>query len=127
MDEYSRSRRSRSRRSHSRRSLHRLLFSASPLLLLLLHGTTTGFLSLAHIFFKQACKILNLRSPMGRLRLLVLEPSFVVPGFPELDDQHLPPFVEQKLFLDALYAGRQALLRAADERNEEAEAARQRG
>jgi hypothetical protein len=56
----------------------------------------------------------------------VLEPSFVVPGFPEEDDRHLPPLVTQKLFFDALYAGRQALLRAEDERNEEAEEARWR-
>lgn len=43
----------------------------------------------------------------------MLEPSFVVPGFPELDGQHLPPLVVQKLFLDALFASRQVLLRAA--------------
>jgi hypothetical protein len=47
-----------------------------------------------------------------------------VPGFPEVDDRHLPPLVAQKLFFDALYEGRRALLRAEDERNEEAEAAR---
>lgn len=54
----------------------------------------------------------------------VLEPSFVVPGYPELDDRHLPPFVVQKLFFDALYEGRQALLRAEEERWEVAEMAR---
>lgn len=54
----------------------------------------------------------------------VLEPSFVVPGYPELDDRHLPPLVVQKLFFDALYEGRQALLRAEEERWEVAQMAR---
>jgi hypothetical protein len=47
-----------------------------------------------------------------------------VPGYPELDDRHLPPLIVQKFFFDALYEGRQALLRAEEERYEEAEAAR---
>ncbi len=46
----------------------------------------------------------------------VVEPSFIVPGFPLLDDRHLPPFVVQKLFFDALDEGRQAMLRAEKER-----------
>ena len=46
----------------------------------------------------------------------VTDLSFVVPGFPRLDDQNLPPFVTQKLFFDALDEGRQALLRAEEER-----------
>lgn len=57
----------------------------------------------------------------------VVEPSFVVPGFPELDHRHLPPFVAQKIFFDALHEGRQAILRAEEdrkEREEEAEYAR---
>jgi len=57
----------------------------------------------------------------------IVEPSFIVPGFPMLDNRHLPPFVVQKLFFDALDEGRQALLRAEQERkecNEEAEYAR---
>jgi hypothetical protein len=57
----------------------------------------------------------------------IVEPSFVVPGFPELDYRHLPPFVAQKLFFDALVEGRQAILRAEEERKkreEEAEYAR---
>ena len=56
----------------------------------------------------------------------ILEPSFVVPGFPEVDHRYIPPLVAQKLFLDALYAGRQTLLRAAEERDAAAEEARQR-
>jgi hypothetical protein len=35
-----------------------------------------------------------------------------------LDDRHLPPFVVQKLFFDALQEGRQAILRAEEERME---------
>lgn len=31
----------------------------------------------------------------------VVEPSFIVPGFLELDHQNLPPFVAQNLFFDA--------------------------
>jgi hypothetical protein len=56
----------------------------------------------------------------------VLEPSFIVPGFPELDYRHLPPVVELKLFFDALHEGRQVILRAEEERKarEEAEYAR---
>jgi hypothetical protein len=54
----------------------------------------------------------------------VLEPSFVVPRFPDVDDHHISPLVAQKLFLDSLYARRQAILRAAEERDAEAEAAR---
>lgn len=49
---------------------------------------------------------------------LIVEPSFVVPGFPGLDARDLPPFVAQKLFFDALDEGRQALLRAEEERKE---------
>jgi hypothetical protein len=48
----------------------------------------------------------------------IVEPSFVVPGFLGLDDRHLPPFVAQKLFFDALDEGRQAILRAEVERIE---------
>jgi hypothetical protein len=55
----------------------------------------------------------------------ILEPSFVVPGFPDVDHRHIPPLVAQKLFMDALFAGRQTLLRAAEERDAEAEEARQ--
>ncbi|KAI0291016.1 hypothetical protein BC826DRAFT_1152931 [Russula brevipes] len=58
----------------------------------------------------------------------VLEPSSLVPGFPDQGqdqaDGQLTPLVRQKLFLDALYAGRQALLRAAGERQKEAAARR---
>jgi hypothetical protein len=54
----------------------------------------------------------------------VVEPSFVVPGFPGLDDRHLPPFVAQKLFFDALDEGRQAILRAEEERKESEEQAK---
>jgi hypothetical protein len=43
-----------------------------------------------------------------------------------VDDKHIPPLVAQKIFLDALYAGRMKVLRAADERDEEAKAARRR-
>ena len=52
----------------------------------------------------------------------VVEPSFIVPGFPQLDDQNLPPCVEQKIFFDALDKGRDALLRAEEqmERDEQA-------
>jgi len=51
------------------------------------------------------------------------EPSFFVPSiFPEVDDRHLAPLVQQKLFLDALYAGRLTLLRAEEERREAAKA-----
>jgi flagellar biosynthesis GTPase FlhF len=53
----------------------------------------------------------------------ISEPSFVVPGLPDVDDRHIPPLVAQKIFLDALYAQRQLLLRATEERDEEAEAA----
>jgi hypothetical protein len=53
----------------------------------------------------------------------IVEPSFVVPGFPGLDDRHLPPFVAQKLFFDALVEGRQAILRAEEGRNKRAEEA----
>jgi hypothetical protein len=38
----------------------------------------------------------------------VVEPSFVVPGYPGLDDRNLPPFVEQKIFFDALDGTRDA-------------------
>ena len=41
-----------------------------------------------------------------------------MPGFPGLDARDLPPFVAQKLFFDALDEGRQALLRAEEERKE---------
>ena len=54
------------------------------------------------------------------------EPSLVVPGHPDLDDKHIPPLVAQKIFLEALYAGRMKVLRAAEERDEEAKAARRR-
>jgi hypothetical protein len=56
----------------------------------------------------------------------VVEPSFIVPGFPELDYRDLPPVVELKLFFDALHEGRQTILRAEEERiaREEAEYAR---
>ena len=50
------------------------------------------------------------------------EPSFVVPSFPGVDDRQLTSLVQQKLFLDALYAGRQTLLRAKEERREAAKA-----
>ena len=52
-----------------------------------------------------------------------LEPSIVVPGFPDMSDRHIPPLVAQKIFLDALYTERQQLLRAADERAAEVDAA----
>src|SRR6267142_1863751 len=52
----------------------------------------------------------------------VLEPSFVVPDVPETDDPHLFALVQDQLFFEALYAGRQVLLRAAPERREKAEA-----
>ncbi|KAF8498522.1 hypothetical protein F5888DRAFT_1823544, partial [Russula emetica] len=50
--------------------------------------------------------------------VFVVEPSFIVPGFPGLDDHHLPPFVAQKLFFDALNEGREAILRAEEEHKE---------
>ena len=53
----------------------------------------------------------------------VLEPSLVVPGIPDVDHRQIPSLVAQKLFLDALLSGRQALLRAAEERDAQAEAA----
>ena len=46
----------------------------------------------------------------------IADPSFIVPGFPRLDDRDLPPFVRQKLFFDALDKGRQALLRVEKKR-----------
>ena len=49
-----------------------------------------------------------------------------MPGHPDVDDKHIPPLVAQKIFLDALYAGRMKVLRAAEERDEEAKAARRR-
>jgi hypothetical protein len=45
-------------------------------------------------------------------------------GFPDVDDRHIPLLVA-KLFLDALFAYRQALLIITEERDSEAEAARQ--
>jgi hypothetical protein len=48
--------------------------------------------------------------------------SFMEPGFPSLDDPHFSQLVQEKLFLDAFHAGRQTLLRAANERREKAEA-----
>lgn len=45
-----------------------------------------------------------------------------MPGFPELDDRHLPPFAALKLFFDALVEARQALLRAEKERKERKDA-----
>ena len=50
----------------------------------------------------------------------VTQPSFVVPGRPELDDQNLPPLYALKLFSDAKVKGDQALLRASEERDERA-------
>ena len=50
----------------------------------------------------------------------VVEPSFVVPGYPELDDRNLPPCVEHKIFFDALDKGCDALLRAEEEQKEQA-------
>ena len=50
------------------------------------------------------------------------EPSFVMPIFPGVDEHLLEPLVYQKLFLDALYAGRKTLLRASEERREAAKA-----
>lgn len=44
-----------------------------------------------------------------------LKPSIIVPGFPNVEDRHIPPLVAQKIFLDALYAQRQLLLRVAEE------------
>jgi hypothetical protein len=55
---------------------------------------------------------------------LIDEPSFVVPGFPGLDYRHLPPFIAQKIFFDALVEGRQAILRAEEERKVRDEEAR---
>ncbi|KAN0105164.1 hypothetical protein V8E52_011279 [Russula decolorans] len=54
----------------------------------------------------------------------IVEPSFVVPGYPELDDRNLPPCVEQKIFFDALDKGRETLLRAEEEQMERDEQAR---
>jgi hypothetical protein len=54
----------------------------------------------------------------------IVEPSFVVPGFPGLDYRHLPPFVAQKIFFDALDEGRQAIFRAEEERRESKEQAK---
>jgi hypothetical protein len=48
----------------------------------------------------------------------IVEPSFVVPGFPGLDDRYLPPFVALKFFFDALDEGRRELLRFERERKE---------
>ena len=47
-----------------------------------------------------------------------------MPGFSGLDDRHLPPFIAQKLFFDALDEGRQAILRVAEERKERDEQAK---
>jgi hypothetical protein len=52
-----------------------------------------------------------------------LEPSIVVPGFPDMSDRHIPPLVAQKIFLDALYTERKQLLRASDERAAQVDAA----
>ena len=54
----------------------------------------------------------------------VTDPSFVVPGFPELDHRNLPPFVALKLFFDALNEARQVLLRAEDEQKARVEEAK---
>jgi hypothetical protein len=54
----------------------------------------------------------------------VVEPSFVVPGFPGLDGRHVSPFVvTQKLFFDAVV---EEILRAEAEHGRKAEAARRR-
>jgi hypothetical protein len=53
-----------------------------------------------------------------------LEPSFVVPDISETDDPHMSALVQDQIFFEALYAGRQVLLRAAQERKEKAEARR---
>ena len=55
---------------------------------------------------------------------IIVEASFVVPGFPGLDDRHLPPFVAQKLFFNALDEGRREILRVAEERREREEQAK---
>ena len=49
-----------------------------------------------------------------------------MPSHPDVDDNHIPPLVAQKIFLDALYAERKLVLRAADERDEVAKAAGRR-
>ena len=48
----------------------------------------------------------------------VATPSFIVPGFPKLDDRYIPPFIALKLFFDALNEGHQALLIAEERRPE---------
>ena len=42
----------------------------------------------------------------------VVEPSFIVPGFPELHHRNLPTIITLKLFFDGLQQGRQTFLRA---------------
>lgn len=49
-----------------------------------------------------------------------MQPSFVVPGHPELDDRNIPAPVALKLFSDAKVKGDKALLRASEERKERA-------
>jgi hypothetical protein len=66
----------------------------------------------------QRCNTVLVRRPprtRSHRGTFVAEPSFVVPGFPEPDYRHLPPFVVQKLRFDALHEGRQAALRAEKE------------
>ncbi|KAH9959405.1 hypothetical protein BC827DRAFT_501044 [Russula dissimulans] len=48
------------------------------------------------------------------------EPSFAVPGFPLMDDKHLPALVRRKIFVDALREGREALRECTRERRSRA-------
>ena len=48
------------------------------------------------------------------------QPSFVVPGRPDLDDRNLPPLFAQKLFSDAKVKEDLVFLRASEERKERA-------
>jgi hypothetical protein len=56
----------------------------------------------------------------------IREPSFAAPGFSDIDDRHILELVAQKIFLDALYAGRWALLRGGEKRPRRRAGARQR-
>ena len=54
--------------------------------------------------YQQEALVLQLMHPQPP-GSFVVEPSFFVPGFPGLDDRHLPPFVAQNIFFDALQEG----------------------
>jgi hypothetical protein len=53
-------------------------------------------------------------------------PSITLPNFTATDSPHWPALIQDHIFLEALYAGRQVLLRAAHERREKAKAQKQK-